>query len=158
MAYAIYALLFASNPMMYKVYYSNAEGTHLVGVDGFEKLQGVQLYSIALNQLMLGPDEEGLVSTIPSGTKMVPFGDDLGPIVEGEASKTVMLNFSKELVENHSGEANEEKMTIGAIVNTMTSFKAIDKVEIYVEGELLETLAGHMEIKQPFEEFSDLIK
>jgi spore germination protein GerM len=158
MAYAIYALLFASNPMTYTIYFPNEDGTHLVGTDGFENIEGLELYNYVVSQLIRGPEDESLYNPIPKGTRLLPFGDDLGPIVVDEDTKIAMVNFSKELVENHPGGSTGETMTIASIVNTLTSFRDIEKVEIYVEGELLDTLAGHMDLDQPLEEFSDLIK
>src|SRR6056297_2294433 len=158
MLYAIYALLFASNPMTYTIYFPNQEATHLVGIDGFEKIEGIELYNYVLTQLISGPDDQTLQNPIPKGTRLVPFGDDLGPIIVEEESEMAMVNFSNEFVKNHPGGSTGETMTIASIVNTLTSFRDVSKVEIYVEGEKLNSLAGHKELDQPFEEFTDLIK
>lgn len=158
MVYAIYILLFASNPLGYTVYYPNQDETHLVGIEGAENLEKKELYNYVMTLLIRGPEDDNLVNPIPQGVRLVPFGDDLGPTVIDEDEKMAMVNFSKELVENHPGGATKEKMTIAAIVNTLTSFRDIKKVGIYVEGELINTLTGDMELNQPLTEFSDLIK
>ncbi len=158
MVYAIYALIFASNPLTYTIYYPNQDGTHLIGVKGTERLEGLEAYNYAMSLLIRGPEDEDLVNPIPKGVRLVPFGDEVGPIVIDEDEKIAMVNFSKELVENHPGGSTGETMTVASIVNTLTSFRDIEKVGIYVEGELIDTLAGHLELNQPLTEFSDLIE
>jgi len=158
MIYAIYILLFASNPLGYTIYYPNQDETHLVGIEGSEILEEKELYNYVMTLLIRGPEDDNFVSSIPEGVRLVPFGDDLGPTMIDKDENLAMVNFSKELVENHPGGETKETLTVASIVNTLTSFRDIKKVEIYVEGELINTLTGDIELNQPLTEFSDLIK
>jgi spore germination protein GerM len=152
--YIVYAVLVAPNPLTFTVYYPNSDATGLVGFSKVENLPEEELYAHAISFLVRGTTEEGLVDPLPEGTHLLPFSDG-GPIrVKG---KTVEVNFSRALVDNHPGGSAGEIMTVGSIVNTLTSFNKVDYVQIYVGGEIVETLAGHLSIDQPLEKMPELI-
>lgn len=94
----------------------------------------------ALELLMAGPRTEGLVSTIPRGTSVRQL-----QVTGGVAH----VDFSRELQESHPGGSAGELLTVHAIVATLTEFPDIEKVEITVEGETLESLAGHLALDEP---------
>jgi len=66
------------------------------------------------------------------------------------------VDLSKDFVDNHSGGSAGELMTLGSIVNTLTEFPEIDRVQILVEGQAGETL-GNMLLDEPLYRFEDLI-
>lgn len=94
----------------------------------------------ALALLLAGPQTEGLVSTIPAGTSVRQLH-----VVDGIAR----VDFSRELQEGHPGGSAGELLTVYAIVATLTEFPHIDRVAITVEGETMESLAGHMALDEP---------
>ena len=48
-------------------------------------------------------------------------------------------------------------MTVYSIVNSLTQFEDIEKVQILIAGEEIETLAGHMDLAYPLERDESLI-
>jgi len=103
----------------------------------------------AVREIIKGPGQSGHLKTIPEGTKLRNVA-----IKEGLA----YVNFSQELVNKHPGGSAAETMTIYSVVNTLTQFPEIEKVQFLVEGKKIETIAGHYDTSQPFERREDLIK
>ena len=95
--------------------------------------------SAAVRELIAGPKKGG-EPTIPSGTRLLSV-----TIEEGVAS----VNFSKELVDNHPGGSAGEKLTVYSVVNTLTEFNTIQEVRFLVEGAVVDTIAGHMDLSEP---------
>ncbi|HLV10307.1 MAG TPA: GerMN domain-containing protein [Halanaerobiales bacterium] len=106
------------------------------------------LYRNTLEELIKGPEQSSLSRTIPEGTKMIDIEVNNG---------LARLDFNQALIENHWGGSTGELLTIYSIVNTMTAFDEIQHVQITVEGEEIETLAGHMYLKEPLEVNQELI-
>ena len=90
-----------------------------------------------------------LQSTIPSGVKLLSTKFDDGIIT---------LNFSREIIMNHSGGSSAELLTVYSIVNSLTEIEEIDAVQILVEGSKLESLKGHCYIFDPLDRDDTLIK
>lgn len=96
-----------------------------------------------VEELIRGPHSVDLLPTLPSGTALREVF--LDPI-EG----TVYVNLSKEVVRNHPGGSQAEALTVFSLVNTLThNFHQIRKVQILIEGQEAETLAGHILIQRP---------
>lgn len=96
----------------------------------------------ALRELVKGPAEgEGdLESPIPPNTKLIGLSVHQG---------LAMANFSSELVDSFVGGAQLESHLLNSIVNTLTEFTEIERVQILVNGEAVESIGGHMESAQP---------
>ena len=68
-------------------------------------------------------------------------------------------DFSDKLIKNNgSGGSAAERLIVGAIVNTLTEFPEIHKVQILIEGKAVETLYGHMDVSQPLSRAEGIIK
>lgn len=61
-----------------------------------------------------------------------------------------IVNFSSE-IKSIKGGSMDEMLMIGSIVNTLTEFKEIKKIQILVDGKRVETLLGHMDLSVPLE-------
>lgn len=83
-------------------------------------------YDILVNMLIGKPKNEQLENCIPEGTIL------LDTAKEGDC---VILNFSKDFVENQNGGKEEEEKTITSIVNTLTELNEVNSVKIKIEGE-----------------------
>lgn len=121
-----------------KLYFSGPQAQYLV-----PEQRQVSVNNLAYNvvkELVKGPNQESLGVTIPPQTKLLK--------VEVE-DKLAKVNFSKELVDNHWGGSTGEMMTVYSIVNTLTSLSNIEQVKILVSGNELQTLAGHLELRDP---------
>lgn len=103
----------------------------------------------AIEELIKGPQEDGNNATIPSGTQVLGVEVNQG---------IAYVNFSKELIDNHWGGSTGELMTISSIVNTLTEFENIQKVQILVEGKVVETIAGHADVSKPFARNEAIVK
>jgi hypothetical protein len=101
------------------------------------ELQGRPLVIRVLEELIAGPRTPGLHATLPQGTRV------LGATV---ADGVARVDFSRELVDNHPGGSTGEFMTINAIVYTLTDLDGVERVTILVEGRVLDSLAGHMDL------------
>jgi len=69
-----------------------------------------------------------------------------------------VADFSKELVERHWGGTAGELMTVYGIVNTLGELPGVKQVRITVEGRPLETLAGHLDLREPLAPDPDLVR
>jgi germination protein M len=94
-----------------------------------------------ISELIKGPESGDHFASIPAGARLLSaykLGD------------TLVLDFTRELQTNHPGGSAGELATVYSIVNTMAeNLRGINKVQILIEGEETETLAGHIDIRRP---------
>lgn len=83
-------------------------------------------YEEILNMLIEGPKNTNLEKTIPEGTKInkIQIEKDI-----------LIIDFSKEIVENHKGGEKDEKLTINSILNTVTELTEINGIKILIDGQ-----------------------
>lgn len=90
-----------------------------------------------------------LVSTKPGDAKyddVVPIGTKvLGLKIENGIA---YADFSKEITKRGQGSYQEMMLTY-AIVNTLTEFPEVKKVQILVEGKKILSFNGHMDLEDP---------
>ncbi len=106
-------------------------------------------YTAAAKELVAGTKEPGLTAIFPKGVKV------LSVKVEGNLA---IVDFSKELTHKFIGGSTGEQMLVSALVNTMTEFPEIERVLITVEGERIETIAGHLDTSEPFTRPTGLVQ
>jgi len=79
--------------------------------------------------------------------------EDLTPVLPAQcelrevfiADRVAYLDFSRTLKENHPGGSTQELVTVYGIVNTIVdNFNSIDMVQLLIEGQEVDTLAGHI--------------
>jgi germination protein M len=117
------------------------------------------IYKTCIEELIKGPESSGLYPTIPSNVRV-----NLVKVSDGTAT----VDFSKEIITNfeeipHS--STTEVLAIYSIVNTLTEFEEINKVQITVEGKdtgeidglYVEDFWGHVGIYEDFERNEDII-
>lgn len=91
---------------------------------------------------VLAPAPSGFVSAIPAGVKLRGFF--LTP--RGDA----YVDLSREIITGHPGGSLNEALTVYALVNALTeNVKEITGVQILVDGQQVDTLAGHLDLRQP---------
>ena len=93
-------------------------------------------------EAQIAPPPAPHASAIPPGTKLravyVSEHGDAFVDVTGEASR------------HHTGGALDELFAVYAIVNALTvNLPAINRVQILVDGKEVDTLAGHVDLRQP---------
>ena len=72
--------------------------------------------------------------------------------------RIAQVDFSDEIVKHSPGGSSREILAVGAIVNTLTEFAAVERVQILVEGKKVNTLFGHVEISEPLGRSVAIIK
>lgn len=132
-----------------KVYYPNEQGTKLIAVKRQVTVGKTDKYTAAMNSLLEGTKEKGQTAIIPKQAKLRSVK------VENGVAK---VDFSQELVKNFVGGSTGETMLVGSVVDTLTEFPEVKKVQILVAGKSVETLAGHMDLSQPLSRMNDLLK
>lgn len=83
-------------------------------------------YETILNMLIDGPKNENLKNIIPQGTKINKI-EKIGEIL--------ILDLTEEFILNHVGGEAEEKLTLQAIVKTLTELTEINGIQIEINGE-----------------------
>ncbi|MBE0448250.1 MAG: GerMN domain-containing protein [Actinobacteria bacterium] len=130
------------------LYFSDDQAEHLVPeIHQIKKTSTVA--KAAMEELIKGPAESGHHATIPPETKVL--GVEINQNI-------AYVNFSQELIDQHWGGSAGERMTIASIVDTLTEFKSIQKVQILVEGKVVETIAGHSDVSKPLARDEKIIK
>ena len=95
------------------------------------------------------PAKPEMATVCPPGVELLDFRVD--------ENGTAYVNFSKEIVKRGQGSYNELMLT-GAIVNTLTEFPNIHRVQLLVEGEKVITLYGHLDVEDPLERNETLLQ
>lgn len=126
--------------------------------DGSEKLlpekitmaaNGKGIPENALNVLLSDkPKDPKLISNVPEGTRLLGL-----KISDGVAT----ADFSREIAKRGQG-SYDELMLVYSIVNTLTEFKEIKKVQFLVEGQRVITFSGHMDLEDPLKRNETLLK
>ena len=100
----------------------------------------VGLAKTTVQELLTGPSTESLSSYIPAGTTVqsINIADD----------GLCTVDFSKE-IQNTAMSSTEEKYVIESIVNTLSQFDSVNAVQIRVDGNIVDSIAGHWNVSKP---------
>jgi hypothetical protein len=125
------------------LYFVADDGASLIGVTSevpFGGSPAEQARNIVTAQLAAAPS--GSVSAIPAsvtlrGVYLTPRGD-------------AYVDLSHEIITGHPGGSLNEALTVYTIVNALTNnVREITGVQILVDGKQVDTLAGHIDLRQP---------
>ncbi len=133
----------ATSPFTATMYYVAANGLGLVRREievpyGTDTLSRARI--IVERQLAGAPRQ--LLSPFPRGTRLraAYLADD----------GILFVDLSGEVTTEHSGGSLDELLTVYALVNALTTNIAeIGAVQILVDGREVDTLAGHIDLRQP---------
>lgn len=134
------------------LFFSEEEGEYLVGERREILKQGDvrEQAKETINELIKGPRGK-LIRTLPPRTKLLAL-----QISEKGVAK---VDFNKSLSKEHPRGSSAEIMTIYSIVNSLTlNFPQIKGVQILIEGETGESIAGHLILDHPISSKTDLIR
>ena len=137
-SFLVYSIFFASTEI--KLYFSDQQAQYLEAE--FRTIKDKNLYESSIKELIAGPKNEELSATLPSDIQLLGI-----EVSDGLAE----VDFNQDLIRFHSGGSTGERMTVYSIVNTLAQFEEIQRVQILIEGEIKETLVGHLDISQPIE-------
>ncbi len=103
----------------------------------------------AMEILLAGTQDKQLVAVLPADTKLRNIS---------VKDHVAYVDFNDKLIKNGTGGSATEMLIVGSIVNTLTEFPEIHKVQIMVEGKKIDTISGHMDISEPLSRSESIIK
>ncbi len=141
---------FSGETIKVTLYFADSTGSYLVPEErNIPKVVG--LARATIQELINGPmPGSGLLPTIPAGVVL----KDINIKPDGLA----IVDFNKQLMLNHPGGSTAEKLTVYSIVNTLTKFPTVDRVQFLVEGQYVKTIAGHVDVSTVMGRNESLIK
>ncbi|MBO5349734.1 MAG: GerMN domain-containing protein [Clostridia bacterium] len=83
-------------------------------------------YSEVMNLLLSGPKSDNLKSVIPENVRVNSIQ---------KSGECLIIDFSKEFIENQVDDVEIHGLVISQIVDTMTQFTEINAIKILIEGE-----------------------
>jgi len=137
-------------------------------LDGSKEKIAVTLYFSDANERFLVPEKRFIGK---SKTPVQQAGEIVKAILDGsktgkvntfplevklkdlkiEKNQTAFVSFSKSLVQNHPGGSTSEMATVYSLTNSLTAnIPEIKSVRILIEGQEVDSLKGHISLKQPF--------
>jgi Sporulation and spore germination len=134
------------------LYYATADGQALapvkreVPLEDSPRAQGRQILDAELE-----PPPSPFLPVIPQGTVLRAFYlTDRGD---------AFVDLSREISTAHPGGSTNELLTVYAIVNTVTAnLASVQRVQILIDGKQADTLAGHVDLRRPFERDASLVR
>jgi hypothetical protein len=105
-------------------------------------------------QTQLGAAPPPLAAAVPAGTALrgVYVAERDCDVPAATCQRDAFVDLSAEARTKHTGGALDELFTIYAIVDAVTvNLPAISRVQILVEGNEVDTLAGHVDLRHPLE-------
>lgn len=103
-----------------------------------------------MEELIKGPTQAGLKPAVPTSTRLL----DINVRQDGLA----IVDFSGDLIKDLPASAMAEKLAVYSIVNTLTQFPTVDRVEMRVDGQNVDTLLGYEKLDQELVRNTSLIK
>jgi sporulation and spore germination protein len=125
-----------------RLFYVSEDGHGLTGVErevAFGADPGAQARAILDAQI--AAVDAPLLSAVPAGTKLRAVY-----VANGDA----YVDLTGEVVTAHPGGSLNEQLTVQTLVSAvMINLPAITGVQILVDGKEVDTLAGHVDLRQP---------
>jgi len=126
-----------------RLFYVAEDGIHLMHVERDVAYgEGTLEQAREIVAAQVAPVAEPLVSAIPVGTTMRALF-----LTEGGDA---FVDLSREIVSGHTGGTADELLTVYTIVNVLTeNLPAVKSVQLLVDGKEVDTLAGHVDLRNP---------
>ena len=126
-----------------RLFYVAESGTALTSVEHDVPFgEGAIAQAKEIINAQLSPAVEPLVSAVPPGTTLRA----LFITAKGEA----FVDFSLELARAHPGGSLNEMLTVYTLVDALTvNLPAVSAVQLLIDGQEVETLAGHVDLRRP---------
>lgn len=132
------------------LYFSDSQAQYLNPEDRvITRSNNESLEEAVLRELIKGPESAGLQRTIPQETRILSVS-----VVNGVAE----VNFSNEFRSKHWGGSAGETMTLYSVVNTLAKLPSITSVQFMIDGNKMDTLAGHIEAVKPLKPDWKIVK
>lgn len=122
------------------LYFADENGNLIAESRTILKEEGIAKSTIL--ELIKGPQAvSSLLATIPQGVALRS--------VNIKEDGLCIVDFNDKLIYNHEDNAQKELLTVQSIVKTLGQFSSVQKVQILIEGQEVETIAGYVDISQP---------
>jgi Sporulation and spore germination len=134
------------------LYYGTSDGQSLSAVKREVPLgEGPRAQGRQILESELEPAPPPYLSPIPRGTTLRAFYiSDRGD---------AFVDLSPEVSSMHPGGSTNELLTVYAIVNAVTAnLSSVERVQILIDGKQVDTLAGHVDLRRPFERDTFLVR
>lgn len=138
----------SQDKMVVIVYSGTKDAGHLVP-ESHIVLKNDHPAQTAMELLLAGTKNVNLVSVVPRGTKLRNIS-----VKDGIA----YVDFNEKLIKNNTGGSASEILLVASIVNTLTEFHNIQKVQILVEGKKIDTISGHVDVGEALSRSEKIIK
>jgi len=134
------------------LYYASSDGQSLAAVKREVPLaDGILAQGRQIIQSQLEAAPAPYVSVVPPGTTLRAF------YVTGRGD--AFVDLSPEISTAHPGGSTTELLTVYALVNAVTTnLSSVQRVQILIGGKEADTLAGHVDLRRPFEHDASLVK
>ena len=105
----------------------------------------------ALNYLITAPENKSFINPLNKAkVKLLS--------VDVDNKGLAKVNLSREILSLKGNSSLFEMLVIGSIVNTLTEFPEVKEVQILVEGKIIETLTGHLDLSEPVKRNDTLLQ
>jgi spore germination protein GerM len=134
--------------MTLTLYFATRDASHLVA-EKREVPKNNHPAKTAMDELIVGPKNTTLEKVMPEATKVrdIKIKDHVA-----------YVDFTEAFVKDHWGGSAGEILTISAVINTLTEFPEVKRVQFMVDGRPLETLKGHLDLSEPLQRNEAIIK
>ncbi len=112
----------------------------LIGEKRIIQFDDISLEEAIVKELIKGTENTELSTVIPSNVQLIN--------VE-VTDKIAFVNFAQEGL---FGSSMQETFTLSQIIKSLTELDTVEKVQFLIHGKKAESLMGHYDISQPFEE------
>lgn len=137
----------AGQPVVLTLYFGNEDASGVAPEERTVRRTNETMEELIIRELIKGP-QTGLNRSIPEGTRLLSV----------EVKDAIAyVNFSQEFQTNHWGGSAGEMITLYSVINSLTELDYIDSVQFLVEGERIESLAGHWSTNEPMPRDESLI-
>lgn len=132
------------------LYFSDDQGMYLIPETRMveaDKDDPADLAKAVIEALIA--DSDTLAATIPEGTRVLSV-----EVIENVA----LVDLNAAFKENHWGGTAGEIHTLYSIVNSLAKNVGVVEVQFTIEGEIQESIFGHLETLEPIAPSFDLVK
>lgn len=131
------------------LYFADAGGEQLVAEERqIAKVEGIG--RACIEELIKGPFQANLQPTLPVTTKLL----DINIKTDGLA----IVDFNGDLIRDLPANTKAEELAVYSVVNTLTQFPTVERVEFRIDGRKVDTLLGYVEIDDNLARNTSLIR
>lgn len=121
---------------------------HVVGDSDDQWLEPLRRNLAAQSELMAGT--LNLMGKLPTSESPLPPGARaISVTLQGEG--VALADFNGAFVSNFPGGSLRESLIINAVLKTLAQFPGVKAVQFTVDGKIIDTLGGHVDLSEPQE-------